>query len=75
MPNTLADFSKGQRVRYVPNHAQGNKHHPDCENGVVKSTNSLYVFVIYDNGMSIMITGDEPYTAAATDPGQLIHWS
>jgi len=60
---TTTDFKKGQRVRYVPNHAEG----------VVKSTNDWFVFVIYDNACQVMTTGDEPYTAASTRPEDLIH--
>jgi hypothetical protein len=67
-----SDFSKGQRVRYIPHHANGDTKHPDCENGVVSSVNDTWVFVKYDNQMCIMVTGDEPYTAAATDPNDLI---
>jgi hypothetical protein len=42
-----ADFHPGDRVLYVPNHAHGDKTHPDCERGVVSSTNQTYVFVVY----------------------------
>lgn len=66
------DFVKGQRVRYTPNHAHGDINHEDCKEGVVKSTNEFFVFVIYDNLMCKMVTGDEPYTAAATKPENLI---
>jgi len=66
------EFKKGWRVRYVPLHADGNLNHPDCQDGVVSSTNDKFVFVKYDNLMGIMITGDEPYTAQATDPDYLI---
>lgn len=69
-------FKKGDRVRYIPHHANGDEEHPDCENGVVSSTNDHVVFVKYDiydiKGYHIMITGDEPYTAKATDPADLI---
>lgn len=68
----LKDFKKGMRVRYAPTHANGNINHSDCENGVVSSTNNTYVFVKYDNKICKMITGDEPYTAQATMPYDLI---
>jgi len=71
----MEDFKKGQRVRYVPNHAKGALGHPDCQNGVVSSVNDTFVFVKYDNLMGIMVTGDEPYTAQATKPGNLIRIS
>lgn len=66
------DFKKGDKVTYIPSHAKGNRHHIDCENGVVSSINNKWVFVKYDNSMCIMITGDEPYTAQSTDPNELI---
>lgn len=70
----LEDFKKGMRVRYVPSHANGDSKHPDCENGVVSSTNTRFVFVKYDNAMGVMVTGDEPYTSQATEPEDLIRW-
>jgi hypothetical protein len=42
---TLADFTVGQHVRYVPYHAHGDASHADCENGVVSSISEKYVFV------------------------------
>ncbi len=69
---TTADFQKGMKVRYIPTHAHGDRRHPDCEDGVVSSVNAKNVFVKYDNKMCIMTTGDEPYTAQATDPEDLI---
>lgn len=42
------DFKPGMRVIYVPRHADGDKHHRDCERGVVSSIGERYVFVIYD---------------------------
>jgi len=41
------DFKPWDRVRYVPNHADGDVHHPDCENGIVKSVNGNIIFVVY----------------------------
>ncbi len=41
----LADFARGDIVRYVPYHAEGDLTHPDCEVGEVTSTNHVYVFV------------------------------
>jgi hypothetical protein len=67
-----SDFSKGDLVRYVPRHANGDEDHKDCRDGVVSSTNDKWVFVKYDNLMCVMVTGDEPYTAAATDPNDLV---
>ena len=66
------DFKKGDAVRYIPHHAKRDPKHKDCQNGIVSSTNDKWVFVKYDNAMCIMVTGDEPYTAAATSPEDLI---
>jgi len=66
------DFDHGDKVRYIPFHAYGDVKHKDCENGVVSSVNSHFVFVKYNNAMCIMTTGDEAYTAAATKPEDLI---
>ena len=68
----LSDCKKGMRVRYIPSHAKGVRTHPDCKSGVVSSVNHKWVFVKYDNLERIMVTGDEPYTAQATDPHDLI---
>ena len=65
---------KGMRVRYIPRHANGDRHHKDCQNGVISSKNDEVVFVKYDNLSGIMLTGDEPYTAQATNPDDLIQW-
>ncbi len=69
---TPEDFQHGDRVRYMPNHVKNDVHHPDCEDGVVSSTNEHWVFVKYDNAVMKMVTGDEPYTAKATDVCNLI---
>jgi len=69
---TTADFHKGERVRYVPYHARGDVDNQACQSGVVSSTNDKWVFVKYDNLDCRMVTGDEPYTAQATDPNDLI---
>ena len=67
-----SDFKKGDKVTYVPVHAQGDRNHPDCEDGVVSSVNEKTVFVKYNNAACKMETGDEPYTAAATYPKDLV---
>lgn len=68
----LEQFKKGYRVKYIPNHAEGDENHSDCKEGVVSSVNDSWVFVKYDNLEMRMQTGDEPYTAQATDPEDLI---
>ena len=62
----MKDFRHGDLVRYIPNHADGNVKHPDCQNGVVSSVNDNWVFVKYDCLACTMFTGYEPYTAQAT---------
>ena len=70
---------KGQRVIYVPDHANGDVNHPDCQSGCVKRMASNMedgdppaAFVLYDNLECKMTTGDEPYTAARTRLSDLI---
>ena len=55
----------GDRVIYVPTHAEGNINHEDCEYGIIKSWNNKFIFVNYvRNGIPQM-------TAQATDPRDL----
>ena len=71
------DFTKGDPVRYVPEHAKGDPTHEDCEDGVVSSVDDNHVFVKYfrmqPNGIiwPPIFTGEEPYTAQATKPDNL----
>lgn len=44
-----SQFREGERVMYVPHHADGNLMHEDCEDGVVTSINERFVFVRYGN--------------------------
>ena len=66
----------GQRVRYIPGHANGDSKHADCEDGIVRSFNSKgNSFVVYDNatrGRMLTLTLAEPWTAACTDPSDLV---
>lgn len=55
----------GDRVIYVPTHANGDINHPDVEYGTVKSWNKKFIFVNYvRNGIPQM-------TAQATSPKDL----
>jgi hypothetical protein len=66
-------FTKGQRVVYVPTHAERDRNHPDCENGVVKCVSGATVFVLYDcAAVPHMTAGDEPYTAQGTNEQDLV---
>jgi hypothetical protein len=44
------DFKKGEKVLFVPDIADGDLKHPDCEEGVVSSINNKFVFVNYRSG-------------------------
>ena len=71
-----SELSVGQRVRYVPRHAKGDRNHPDCEDGIVRSFNpSGKPFVVYDNvtrGKMLTLELAEPWPAACTDPSDLV---
>jgi hypothetical protein len=54
-----SDFHAGDRVLYVPNHANGDTAHPDCECGVVTSTNAVNVFVRYGKELHAKATSPE----------------
>lgn len=43
-----AQFSPGDRVRYVPYHAHGDTAHEDCVNGEVTSVSTFNVRVLFD---------------------------
>ncbi len=60
-------FKTGDKVRYIPPHANGYFFHKDCEEGVVSSVDDHYVFVYY------MRNGILQQTAAATNPKNLVH--
>lgn len=69
----MREFEKGDRVRYVPGHAEGDYNHPDCEDGIVSSVrDETRVFVKYDCAACTMTTGDEPYTAQLTMIADLV---
>lgn len=44
----VANYKPGDRVIYIPNHANGDRAHPDCMRGTVSSTNDYFVFVRFD---------------------------
>jgi len=55
----------GDRVIYMPPHAKKNPTHKDCEYGIIKSWNNMFIFVTYiRNGIPQM-------TAQATRPEDL----
>lgn len=49
------NFKTGQRVKYIPRHAQGDENHKDCETGTVSFTNDYVVFVKYDGDYHSML--------------------
>ena len=70
----IAEFKKGDRVLYVPNHADEDLTHKDCESGVVSSVNAVLVFVKFDpkNMRVRYVTGDEDITAQGCRPEDLM---
>ena len=60
---TKADFAIGDPVTYIPNHADGDASHPDCETGHVSSIreDSEYVWVRFKSACG-----------ACCDPSNLI---
>ena len=47
---------QGQRVKYIPQHANGDAAHPDCEMGIIKSYRDNYVMVRYEGTSNIKAT-------------------
>ena len=45
----LSQFIVGKKVRYIPYKAFGDIQHPDCEDGIITSTNDTHVFVRFGN--------------------------
>jgi hypothetical protein len=46
---TTQEYKAGDRVAYVPLHAEGDLTHKDVEQGFITSVNHLYIFVRFDN--------------------------
>jgi hypothetical protein len=44
---TLDEIQEGMPVLYIPRHAQGERTHPDCQQGIVTGKNATHVFVRY----------------------------
>lgn len=55
-------FEPGERVRYVPLSAYGDRDHEDCEDGTVSRTNGEFVWVRFGTGE----------IGQACDPGNLV---
>jgi hypothetical protein len=66
----LDAIQAGQRVIYVPNHANGDPTHKDCEHGMVSSKNHVNAFVRFDQ--SVARHGWERATAQSCDPATLV---
>ena len=66
-------FKPGDRVVYVPMHADGDRRHPDCEHGKVSSVSerSGIVFVKFDPRVARL--GWDGATAEACDAETLVH--
>ena len=46
-------------VTYIPNHANGNAGHPDCEQGVLIRASSKHLMVLYCKSRTIQTTAPE----------------
>lgn len=68
----MSKFNKGQRVRYVPSHVNGDTTHEDCEDGVVSTPGKTDSFIKYDNKICVMMTGNESYTSKLTANEDLV---
>lgn len=68
--NLSSDFSPGERVVYVPTHAEGDLRHPDCEQGAVSSVNDHTVFVKFDQYVKKF--GWDGATSQGCDPCDLV---
>lgn len=58
-------FKEGDRVVYMPLHADGDLTHPDCETGTVTRVGGKYTFVKFDKNRT-----DQP--GVACDPDDLV---
>ena len=65
-----AEFKIGQRVRYIPGHAHGDRGHPDCEDGRVSSLGPDNVRVRFDK--HVARHGWDGATAQACCPDDLV---
>lgn len=50
---TAPKFKEGQRVVYIPGHANGDHLHPDCDRGVVMGQSELgtYIYVMFSGDL------------------------
>lgn len=74
-PKAPPEFSLSDLVVYIPNHANNNRNHEDCEYGIVSSINESYVFVKFYKTKYKDITIKEAlqYTAHACKRENLKH--
>lgn len=70
---TLEEFRRhmkqGDRVRYIPFHAYGDPHHPDCEDGAISSFGPDNVRVRFDKHVGRF--GWDGATAQGCEPEDL----
>jgi hypothetical protein len=68
-------MQKGDRVIYIPTHANGDINHVDCEHGIIKNINprANFAHILYDNKEhGKMMTTEEPYSSKYTKLDQLV---
>ena len=64
------ETKEGDRVRYVPGHAHGDRHHSDCEDGTISSFGPDNVRVRFYKQVAKL--GWEGTTAQACTPEDLV---
>lgn len=69
MSKKLEQIEVGQRVLYIPTHANKDRNHPDCRWGTVSGKNHKFAFVRYDEQVSKL--GWDGATTQATRPEDL----
>lgn len=72
---SMSTFAAGDRVVYIPKHANGDRNHKDCEAGKVslvrKPADEVIVFVKFDR--AIALYGEEHVVGQSCYPADLVH--
>lgn len=69
--SSTEDFEPGDMVVYIPEHAEGDITHSDCEFGEISSKNHKFVFVKFDQYVKKF--GWDGATSQACNPSDLKH--
>jgi hypothetical protein len=79
MSKSKIEFEKGDKIIYVPTHANGDKNHPDCELGYVTSVNKngvVFCRFFYPDGRLRTVANSEGCDPAdlVKELGKLLDW-